>query len=678
MKLQLLSAHAAAFLAVSAAADDGMWTYHQPPTELLKSRYQFEISSQWLDHFRLASASIGASGSFISPEGLFLTNAHVALDCVKNLSSSKEDLVAGGFVAPARSQERQCPGTEVRQLVSFADVTRDVASPDPGERRRRIAAIERECRDKTRLRCEVVTLYRGAQYWVYRYRIWNDVRLVFQPENDIAFFGGDTDNFVYPRFALDAALLRAYENGQPARTPEYLKIARRGAAEGDLVFSSGNPGTTDRLLTVAQVLLLRDRLYPLRLSATSMYRDALHAYANQSPESDRRALGAIHGTENFLKALTGETRALSQPELVAAKRAEEEGLRAKARAEIEAGRFRWTDEDPWQRIDRAVALHAAKVNELEATDYTFGTLIRAAHNIVALAYEGRHADGERLKDYREARAARLRRQIGGESPWYKDLETARLASFIQRASAVLGPQHPFVARLTQGDPPPIAAKRLIEATHLDLVAERRKLLEGGAAAVDASNDSLVVAARDLYPLWSGLKREAQDDIEGQEEKGYDEIARLKAHLGGAAQAPDATGSLRFAFGTVKGYDRDGVLTPWSTTFHGLYDRYAALKSHPYFDLPRRWKDAASKVRLETPLVFVTTVDIIGGSSGSPLVNREGELVGVLFDGNLEELGNRFVYSERHARSLAVDMRAVVEALDKGYGAKELVREMGAP
>jgi hypothetical protein len=675
MKLGFAAAIAATGLAFAAAADDGMWTYHQPPVELLKSRYGFEVSREWLDHLRRASVSIGASGSFVSPEGLFLTNAHVALDCVKNLSSAREDLVGGGFVALARSQERPCPGTEARQLVSFADVTQDVDSPDATERRRRIAAIEQECREKTGLRCEVVTLYRGAQYWLYRYKIWNDMRLVFQPENDIAFFGGDTDNFVYPRFALDFALLRAYENGQPVKTPDYLKISRRGASEGDLVFSSGNPGTSDRLLTVAQVLMLRDRLYPLRFNATTMYREALHAYAKQSPESDRRALSAIHGTENYLKALAGETRALAQPELIAAKRAEEDALRAKAKAEIEAGRFRWVNEDPWQRIDRAVALQLARADELEATDYTFGTLVRSANSIVALAYEGRRPDGERLKDYREARAARLRRQIGGDSPYYKDLEAVRLASFLERASRVLGPQHPFVARLTSGESPQAAAKRLIEGTRLDQVAERRKLLDGGAAAVDASTDALIVAVRDVYPIWSRLKRTLQDEIEGQEEKGYDEIARLKAHLGGAAQAPDATGSLRFAFGTVKGYDRDGVLTPWATTFHGLYDRHASLKSHPYFQLPPRWRDAASKVRLETPFVFVTTVDIIGGSSGSPLVNRDGELVGVLFDGNLEELGNRFVYSDRLARSLAVDVRAMVEALDKVYGAQDLAREM---
>jgi hypothetical protein len=674
MNLQLSIAAGIVAFSLPAAADDGMWTYHQPPAELLKSRYQFDVSREWLDHFRLASASIGASGSFISPDGLFLTNAHVALECAKNLSSAREDLVGGGFIALARGEERQCPGTEARQLVSFADVTKEVDSPDALERRRRIAAIEQDCREKTALRCEVITLYRGAQYWLYRYRIWNDMRLVFQPENDIAFFGGDTDNFVFPRFAL----LRAYENGRPAKTPEYLRIARRGAAEGDLVFSSGNPGTSDRQLTVAEVLLLRDRIYPLRFAATSMYRDALHVYARQSPEADRRALNAIHGTENYLKALTGETRALGTAELIAAKRADEEGLRTSARAEIDAGRFRWTSEDPWQRIDRAVALHAARADELEAIDYTYGTLLRSANDIVALAYEGRRPDGERLKDYREARAARLRRQIAGDSPWYKDLETVRLASFIERASKVLGAQHPFVVGLTKGESPRAAAKRLIDGTRLDEAAERRRLLEGGAATVDASDDALLVALRDVYPIWSRLKRMLQDDIEGQQEKGYDEIARLKTHLGGAAQAPDATGSLRLGFGTVKGYDRDGVLTPWTTTFHGLYDRYAALKSHPYFDLPPRWKNAASKLRLDTPLVFVTTVDIIGGSSGSPLVNRDGELVGVLFDGNLEELGNRFVYSDRGARSLAVDVRAMVEALDKVYGAQELLGELSRP
>lgn len=654
-----------------------MWTYHEPPLALLKSKHHFDVTRDWLDNLRLASVSTGSSASFVSPEGLYLTNAHVALDCAKNLSSEHEDLVGGGFLARTRSEERQCPGVDARQLVSYANVTAQVNAPEAAERNRRIAAAEKDCRDQTKLRCEVVTLYRGAEYWLYRYKIWTDVRLVFQPENDIAFFGGDTDNFVYPRYSLDAALLRAYEGGRPARTPQFLRVAKRGVMEGDLVFSSGTPGSTDRQLSVAEILLYRDRLYPLRLAGASGEREALVRYGDASPESARRALGTLHGTENFLKVLKGETRALATDTLIAKKRAEETRLREKARAEIEAGRFRWNAGDPWERIDAAVASQSARSQELQAMGYGFSTLAKAANDIVALAFEGRLEDGARLKEYREARAARLRRRIAGDTPWYKDLETVRLAHRIREATRHLGATHPFVVRLTEGASAEAAAKRLVEATRLDHAAERRRLLEGGAAVVEASSDPLLVAMRELYPLWSATWRFYEKDVESEKERGHDEIARLKHHLGGAAESPDASASLRLAFGTVKGYDRYGVLTPWSTTFHGLYDRHMGMGPHPHFNLPPRWKDPPPKLVLATPLNFVTNLDIIGGSSGSPVVNRDGELVGVLFDGNLEELGNRFAYNDHMARSIAVDIRAVVEALGNVYGAEDLLREMTA-
>jgi hypothetical protein len=668
---------ALAMMSCAATADDGMWTYHGPPVALLKSKYRFDVPDGWLDSLRLASVSTGSSASFISPDGLYLTNAHVAIDCAKNLSSEREDLVGGGFLARRRSEERQCPGVEARQLVSYANVTADVEAPETAERNRRIAAVEKDCRDLTKLRCEVVTLYRGAEYWLYRYKVWTDVRLAFLPENDIAFFGGDTDNFVFPRFTLDVALLRAYEDGRPAKTPHFLHVAKRGVSEGDLVFSSGTPFSTDRQLSVSEMLFLRDRLYPLKLTAASDEREALMRYGNASPEAARRALSTLHGTENTVKVLKGETRALATEALMVGKRGDEAELREKARVEIAAGRFQWKAGDPWQRIDAAVAAQNARALELHAMDYGYSTLARFVNDIVVLAFEGRLEDGARLKDYREAKAARLRRRIAGDTPWHKDLETVRLAQRIREAQRRLGPAHPFVVRLTRGASPEDAAKQLMDATRLDQAAERRRLLQGGAAAVEASQDPLLVAMRDLYPQWSGAKRFHENDVESEKEKGHDEIARLKHLLGGPGASPDASASLRFAFGTVKGYDRDGVLTPWSTTFHGLYDRYATMKSRPYFSLPPRWKDPPSGLALATPLNFVTNVDIIGGSSGSPLVNRGGELVGVLFDGNLEELGNRFAYSDNLARSIAVDIRAVVEALDKVYGARDLLDEMNA-
>jgi hypothetical protein len=671
----------AAFIAafsIPALADDGMWTFHKPPLDLLRSRHDVYLSEEWLNRLRLASVSIGSSGAFVSRYGLMVTNAHVALDCAKSLSTRERDLVKDGFLAHARAEELPCPGVEARQLVSYQDVTEIVTSARADERTKRIAAVEKECRDRIGLRCEVVSLHRGSEYWLYRYKVWSDVRLVFQPESDIAFFGQDTDNFAYPRYDMDVAFLRVYDYNQPLAAANFLPLARRGAAEGDLVFSSGNPQSTDRLLTYRELLLDRDQLYPLKISHAEDVRDTLASFGKRTPEADRRSRPALLGAENAVKVYKGESTALNAEALLARKRADEGALKARAQSEIAAGKFSWKAGDPWERIERAVDKQNARAFEAQALDYSSSTLVGVANHLVAIAMEGMRPDAARLKSYREAQVPRLRRQVAADAPWYKDLEAARLEQFIQEAMDLLGQSHPFVARLTGGLSPHDAAAKLIAGTRLDEGPERRRLLEGGHKAIEASTDPLLVAMRDLYPAWSALKRFAQDDIDAEKERAYDEIARLKHHLGGAGEAPDATGSLRVSFGKVAGYERNGVATPWVTTFAGLYERYAARKDHPDFQLPPRWKDSAAKLALSTPFNFATTLDIIGGSSGSPVVNVKGDLVGVLFDGNAEGLGNRFLYSDQGARSLAVDMRAVVEALDKVYGATELLRELNPP
>lgn len=671
--LPFAAALAAAFSL--AHADEGMWTFHNPPLAMLKSRHGFEPTPAWLERLRLAAVTTGDSSSFVSREGLVLTNAHVAIDCVRDLSSAGADLIKQGFHARTRAAERQCPGMEAKQLVSFENVTAALATGDAADRNRRIAAVEKECKAATGLRCEVVDLHRGAESWVYRYKVWDDVRLVFQPESDIAFFGGDTDNFVYPRFDLDVAFLRVYEAGKPLASPHFLPLAAKGVADGDVVFSAGYPYSTDRLLTVAELLLLRDQLYPLKLSGGGDVRTALSEYSKRSPEAKRQAAAAVFNVDNAMKVWRGESKALAADRMIARKRGDEGELRSRAAAEIAAGRLRWKEGDPWERIERAVRAQNARAFEAQGIQYPNDSLAQAANDLVAIARESREPDGARLKKYRDAKLPALKAKLGGDAPFHKDLEAALLGASIQEAMDLLGQSHPFVARLTRGESPEKAAERIVQGTRLDSAAARRALLEGGSAAVDASSDPLLAAVRDLYPLWSGVQRFLQDEVAAPKERAYDEIARLKLHLGGAGEAPDATGTLRFTVGKVAGYDRDGVLAPWSTTFHGLYDRHAALASHPDFQLPPRWKAAERKLRLATPLNFATTLESIGGSSGSPVVNREGALVGVVFDGNLEGFGNRFSYSERAARSLVVDMRAVVEALEKVYGARVLLREL---
>jgi hypothetical protein len=676
MKLPTLAAACAlAVVCTAAHADEGMWTFHNPPLAALKSRHGFEPSAAWLQRLRLSALSTPDSASFVARDGLVLTNAHVALDCARDLSTPGADLIKQGFHARRRADERKCPGMELKQLVSFEEVTARLAASDRAERRRRVAALERECSDASGLRCEVVDLFRGAESWIYRYRVWNDVRLVFQPESDIAFFGGDSDNFVFPRYDLDVAFLRVYQDGKPFAATDYLRLARKGVADGDVVFSAGHPGSTDRLLTVAELLLLRDQLYPLRISGAADAREALDEYGKRSPEAKRRSAGHLFNVENTLKVWRGESKALGADRVLARKRGDENELKARAKAEIAAGRFQWKEGDPWERIEAAVRVENQHAFLSQALGYPYGSLAAVANDLVAAVNEAALPEGERLEKYGAARMPALRDRLAADTPFHKDMEAAVLAAGIQEAMDLLGQSHPFVVRLTAGRPPEQAAERLLAGTRLDAAAERKRLLDGGMAAVYASDDRLLAAVRDLYPLWAAHQRLLRDQVTAPKEAAYDEIARLRHHLGGAAEAPDATGTLRFSVGKVAGYDRDGVLTPWTTTFHGLFERHAALAAKPDFQLPPRWKNAAARLALATPFNFVSTLETIGGSSGSPIVNRDGDLVGIVFDGNLEGFGNRFAYSERAARSIALDIRAVMEALDKVYGARELLQEL---
>lgn len=691
MKKQIVSAFfgmltaIVAFMPTRSFADEGMWTFHNPPLTAIAKKYNVNLTPEWLDNLRLSAVRFGASSAFVSADGLILTNHHVALGCVQRLSSAKEDLVRDGFLARTNAEERVCPGAEASQLLSFEDVTGKVAEAKGNATKRQdiISDIEKSCREATKLRCQVVTLYRGGQYWLYRYKIWQDVRLVWAPEARLGFFGGDRDNFVYPRYALDVAFVRAYEDGKPVKTAHYLRVAQSGPKEGDVVFSAGNPGSTDRALTSAELNFLRQQWYPIRLNNLEDARDNLIEFGKQNAESQRRANDPMFGIENSLKAVRGEAKALAVDRLHQRKRTEEQALREEATRAIAAGTFKFQNSsDPWAAIEDAAKRQHRYAFEMAGTEYGRGTLLRVANDAIALTRESALPAGERLSAYRDALLPQIRRQVLGERVWYLDLEEARLAQKIDEAMGYLGREHKFVARMLRGaenepNAPQAAARRIMAQTNMGDAAFRKALVDGGEAAIVASNDSLVALVRDLYPIWRQIRARDQREIEAVKEAAHDDIARLKFHLKGVAEAPDATGTLRFSFGRLAGFDRDGIQNAWMTSFHGLYERNLAFENKPPFDLPERWLAAKPKLELATPYNVVSTLDIIGGSSGSPMVNTKGEVVGVLFDGNLDGLGNRFQYQDRSGRALAVDMRAVIESLNKVYGATALVSELTA-
>jgi len=664
-------------------AGEGMWTFDHPPLAPLRDQFSFTPTPDWLDKVRLASVRFmdGGSGSFVSPDGLMITNQHVALYCLQNLSSSASDFIGRGFPAASRDEEKACPGYEVNVLVRTEDVTarvqaatKTVASDREAglQRRRTIASVEQECSTKTGQRCEVIKLYGGGEFQLYQYKRYTDVRLVFAPEQGIAFFGGDPDNFTFPRHDLDVAFFRAYENGKPARPESYLKWGTAGANDGDLVFVSGSPGSTSRLDTTAQLESERDVVQPLRLRQLDGMLDALRAYAAQSPENDRRANDVMRTVENSQKARRGMLQALKDTAAMARKAAEERDLRAKVAAAPELAHLVG---DPWAAIAQATAKLDARYGEWRVASYLGSTLLTRAGEVVLYATEVKKPNEERYPEYRTSALASLENELFAEEPVYKDLEEVQLQEKLRQAEAFLGREHPYVKAILGAETPAGVAHAALAGTKLDSAAARKALAKGGPAAVAASTDSLLVLARKIEPFYRAVRRFEEDEVEAVQVRAAEKLALARFEVYGRTTYPDATFTLRLSYGTVEGYPAQGTTVAPRTTFHGLYDRWASRGGKYPWNLPERWIERRERLDLTIPLNFVTSNDIIGGNSGSPVINRAGEFVGIAFDGNIESLAGDYYYDAALNRMVAVDARGIVEALCGIYDAQGLVKEL---
>ena len=664
-------------------ADEGMWTFDNPPLAQLKAKYGFTPTQAWLDHLRLSSVRFndGGSGSFVSPRGLVLTNHHVALGQLQKVSSPEKNYAANGFFAKTTADELKCPDLELNILVSMENVTARVqgAAP-PGTaaaqaleaRKKVIAAIEQESNSRTGLRSDVVSLYQSSEYWLYRYKKYTDVRLVFAPEQAIAYFGGDPDNFTFPRYDFDIALFRVYENGVAVSSRDYLTWSANGAADGELVFVSGHPGSTDRLDTVAQLETERDLAYPTSIGVVNRRIAVLRKYGAQGAEQARQASNTLFSLENTQKAFAGEFKGLSDPVLFAKKQEEERDFRARIDGNRE---WKALYGDAWDKIAAAQQVNRRLYKADRFQQLRGSNLAGLAASVVRYIEEKQKPDAERLNGYHEAQLPALELRLFSPAPVYPALDEALLADALQQTLDELGPSDPFNVAVLKGRTPAAAAKEAIAGTKMGDGAARKALVASGASGLASSTDPLVALARAADVFARTNQKTMDDQVTSVVQAAGEKIGLARFTVYGHSAYPDATFTLRLSYGQVRGYPMNGTIAPSRTTLFGLYDRAFAFDLKPPFELPQRYLDRRAALDLTTPMNFVTTNDIIGGNSGSPVVNRSGEFVGIMFDGNIESLVGNFVYSEETNRAVAVHSAVILEALRKLYDAGTLADEL---
>lgn len=662
-----------------ASGDEGMYLFNDLPRKQLQSRHGFDATPAWADQLRLASVRFnsGGSGSFISSDGLVLTNHHVASDTLQKLSTPERNLIDDGYLAKTLDQELKAPDLELNQLVSIENVSAQVeaavqadASVAEAAKQRRavIANIEERSLKETGLRSDVVTLYGGAQYHLYRYKKYTDVRLVWAPETAAAFFGGDADNFEYPRYCLDATIMRVYEDDKPAKLDHFLRWSDSGVTEGDLVFVSGNPGRTQRIFTVAALKYLRDGRMPYILDLLRRKEVLMQQFGLGGAEAARRARDELFGIQNGRKAYTGMLAGLQAPETIAVKAAREAELIAAMKADPELA-------DSTKAFDEIADVQAEKMKTLGETVTFRSRLFDLASTLVLRAAEDEKPNEERLREFTDSGRESLLQDLLSEAPIYRDLERVKLADELARFVEHRGGDDPLVKIVLDGKGPRERAAELIGGTELDQISVREEFLENSPAELKASEDAMIQLALTLESEYRRLRSETEE-LEERERQAYAQITEAVSKLQGNSGYPDATFTLRLAFGVVKSYQQDGQRIAPTTQYAGAFEHETSHAGQTDFDLPESWKEAKDKIDLSAELNFVCTADIIGGNSGSPVVDRAGALVGLIFDGNIQSLTSDYLYTDDQARAVSVSGVGIKEAIRSIYGAPELADSLG--
>ena len=664
---------------VPAFADEGMWLFNDLPVKTLKDKYNFEPTKEWAEHLQLSSVRFnsGGSGSFVSSTGLVLTNHHVASETLFKLSNKQRNVAGDGYLAATHKDELKAPDLELNQLVSIEDVTdkvmaavKDGVSAEEASKARQaaMAEIEKASMDESGLRSDVVTLYGGSRFHLYRYKKYTDVRLVWAPESAIAFFGGDADNFEYPRWCLDVTLFRVYEDGKPAKVDHFLKWADKPAAENDLVFVSGNPGRTQRLFTVDALRYLRDKRIPYVLDFLRRKEILMQQFGLAGEEQKRRAQDDLFGLQNSRKAYTGMIGGLLNPAVMKKKIDAESKLLAAVQADSKLS----SSASAWEEVTK---IQKEKAERLGMVTSLQSRLYDIAQTLVLMAAEDKKPSAERLREFRASARESLEQDLFSSAPIYEDLERAKLADEIGRFIRHWGAESDLVVKMLDGKSPQDLAAELVGETGLTQIEARKKLASGGADAVAASNDPLIKLARLMEPTMRE-QRKLSEALSERERQAYAKISTATNTIQGTGTYPDATFTLRLAFGTVRNYQENGETVPAWTTMGGAFKHQADHGSKGDWRLPSSWTGAKDKIASETPFNFVCTADIIGGNSGSPVVNKAGEFVGIIFDGNIQSLTGDYLYTDEVSRATSVAGAAIRESMRTIYGAEKLANELG--
>jgi len=684
-RLALLTA--AACLPFASAADEGMWTFDNPPRAAVKERYGVELTDDWLDRVRAGTVRLegGCSASFISESGLILTNHHCAANCISENSTAEDDLLGNGFLARERAAERRCQNEAASVLVGMEDVTARVLAATRGleaaaavkARRAELTRLEQACEESARqgggqaLKCEAVTLYDGGQYWIYRYKRYEDVRLVFAPEEAIGSFGGDVDNFQFPRWTLDMSILRAYENGKPAATPAHLRMDWGGAAAGEPVFISGHPGGTSRLLTTAQLDAERDAYLPFWLIRYSELRGRLLQFAKTGEEPTRITQQPLNLYQNAIKVRRKQLDALGDDAMMVKRAAEEARLRTFMKSDPAFEK----DADAFDRIAAAQQVYrdiVVRYTFLEGSAGFNSVLFNHARALVRAGAERRLPNEERLRAYTDARLPALEQFLKAAAPVYPELEKVTLSFSLERMREWLGPDDPVVRQVFGRDTPDSLAARLVDGSRLADPAVRMALYEGGQEAIEASDDPMIRLARLVDPDSRVLHERMENEVDGPTRQAHEVLAAARFRQLGTSVYPDATFTLRFGFGAIEGWVENGEPVAPFTTIGGAFER--ATGRAP-FRLPESWLSRSHEIDMATPFNFTATLDIVGGNSGSPIIDARGDIVGLAFDGNIHSIAGIYWYRSEDNRAIGVDVRAIHLALEKVYGATTLLREM---